>query len=507
MRALNLVLGLPVLLSLLFLPGCIKQTQNPDNQNIEESKYRSPNILIISVDDLNDWVGAMGAHPNAKTPNIDHLAAEGMLFTNAHTNAPICGPSRASLMTGLRPSTSGIYSHIDDNKIREAHLSTKDIVFLPEYFGQHGYKTMGIGKLFHRGAADGAFEEFGGREPGFGPKMENNAVWDRVGTSTDWAAFPERDDQMPDYRTAEWAVNKLQQEHDRPFFLAVGFLRPHVPWYVPQKWFDQHNVDELEMPPYLENDTEDAPPISKRVHEVNMMPTTEWAKETGEWPNIVQAYLASVSFVDHYVGEVLKALEASPYADNTIVVLWSDHGYHIGEKNRFAKNSLWEESSRIPLIIKGPGVSAGQTTGAAVSLLDIYPTLLDMASLPDYTRNEGNSLKPLITDDGSQAWPHVAVTTYGPNNHAVRDQRYRYIRYEDGSEELYDHLNDPNEWQNLASNADYNEVKAQLARHLPLMNAPMSKLIHWQNIDYFQQKAIEAGVTQPLKRAGNNKNN
>ena len=454
------------------------------------------NVLMISIDDLNDWVGVMGGHPNAKTPNIDRLAAGGMLFANAHANAPICGPSRTSLMTGLRPSTTGVYSHIEDNDIQRANEATGDLTLLPEYFGQRGYKTMGVGKVFHKGAPDGAFEEFGGREPGFGPKMEKRAVWDRKGTSTDWAAFPERDEQMPDYRSAQWAIDKLQQSHERPFFLAVGFLRPHVPWYVPQKWFDLHPVEQLDMPPYLPGDTEDTPAISKAVHEVNMMPTTEWARQTGEWPNIVQAYLASTSFVDHYVGQVLQALEASPYRDNTLVVLWSDHGYHIGEKNRFAKNSLWEESSRIPLIIKAPGVAANQVSGAPVSLLDLYPTLLDMAGLPAYPRNEGNSLKPLL-QGGNSDWSHAAVTTYGVNNHAVRDGRYRYIRYEDGSEELYDHQSDPNEWVNLARNPDFEAVKADLKRHLPAVNEPMSPLIHWQDIDYFQNKAREAGIAPP----------
>lgn len=484
-----------IALMLALLTGC-NNKQPAAEAGIESAQPL--NVLMISVDDLNDWIGVMGGHPNAKTPNIDQLAKQGMLFTNAHTSAPICGPSRASLMTGLRPSTTGIYSHLEDNEIRLASDASKDIVFLPQYFGQQGYKTMGIGKLFHKGAADGAFEDFAGRVPGFGPKMKENAVWDQPGTSTDWAAFPEKDSLMPDYDSAQWAISKLQEQHNRPFFLAVGFLRPHVPWYVPQKWFDLHPTEGLSMPPYLAGDTEDTPAISKKVHEINMMPTTEWAKETGEWPNIVQAYLASVSFVDHYVGEILKALEASPYADNTLVVLWSDHGYHIGEKNRFAKNSLWEESSRVPLIIKSPGVKAGQSSDAAVSLLDLYPTLLDMANLPPYQRNEGNSLKPLLLGNAKQNWPHAAVTTYGVNNHAVRDQRYRYISYEDGSEELYDHQNDPNEWHNLAQNPQYDAVKKRLKQQLPKVNQPMSKLIHWQNIEYFQQKAIEAGIKSPL---------
>lgn len=495
MRACRVVQLLPITALLIFLPACEMPSERqaePSRQTVKPAQ--SPlNVLMIGVDDLNDWVGVMGGHPQTQTPHIDRLAAGGMLFANAHANAPICGPSRTSLMTGLRPSTTGVYSHIEDNDIRRAHPATRDLELLPEYFSRRGYKTMAVGKVFHKGAPDGAFAEFGGREPGFGPKMEQPAVWDRKGTSTDWAAFPERDEQMPDYRSARWAIERLQQRHDRPFFLAVGFLRPHVPWYVPQPWFDLHPPEQLLMPPYLPNDSEDTPAISKAVHEVNMMPTAEWARQTGEWPNIVQAYLASVSFVDHYIGQVLKALEVSPYRHNTLVVLWSDHGYHIGEKNRFAKNSLWEESTRIPLIIKAPGVTANQVSQAPVSLLDLYPTLLDMAGLPAYDRNEGNSLKPLL-QAGTTDWPHAAVTTYGPGNHAIRDRRYRYIRYEDGSEELYDHDNDPNEWKNLADNPDFDVVKTKLKRHLPVVNEPMSPLIHWQNIKYFRDKAREAGI-------------
>jgi len=228
------------------------------------------------------------------------------------------------------------------------------------------------------------------------------------------------------------------------------------------------------------------------------MPTTEWAIETGEWPNIVQGYLASVSFVDHYIGEVLKALENSPYADDTIVVLWGDHGYHIGEKNRFAKHSLWEETSRVPLIIRTPDGVAGQVTHSAVSLLDLYPTLVDLAGLPAYDANEGGSLKPLI-EGNAETSGHVAMTSYGYRNHAIRDDRYRYIHFADGSEELYDHQNDPNEWVNLAGNSEYDEVRQALAQHLPKTQAAFSK-VHGGKAtnDYFAELYEESGA--PVRR-------
>ena len=292
-----------------------------------------------------------------------------------------------------------------------------------------------------------------GHKYGFGPHPEDEFVWDSDKTNTDWGVYPEHDEDMIDYKSAMWAKDKLAEDHESPFFLTVGFIRPHAPWYAPQKWFDMHPPDTLTLPPYLDTDFDDIPEISRAIHEVPQMPTTEWAIETGEWPNIVQGYLASVSFVDHYVGEVLKALENSPYADNTIVVLWGDHGYHLGEKSRFAKHSLWEETSRVPLIFKIPGGVKGQVTGTAASLLDLYPTLIDLAGLPANADNEGESLKSLL-DGSTQASGHVAITSYGCANHAIRDERYRYIHFADGSEELYDHQTDPNEWVNLAGNSD-----------------------------------------------------
>jgi len=466
-------------------------TPKPEEKAPEPKQY---NVLMIIVDDLNDWVGVMGGHPDTKTPNMDQLAAEGLLFANAHATAAICGPSRASVMTGLRPSTTGIYGQLSDVDIKRASTATENITFMSEYFAQHGYKTMGIGKIFHNGAPEGSFEEYGGRIKGFGPHPEDEFSWDSDNTNTDWGVYPDRDEDMIDYKSAMWAKDKLAEEHDRPFFLTVGFIRPHAPWYAPQKWFDMHPPDQLTMPPYLATDFDDIPEISRALHEVPQMPTTEWAIETGEWPKAVQGYLASVSFVDHYVGEVLKALENSPYADNTIVVLWGDHGYHLGEKNRFAKHSLWEETSRVPLIIRSPGGVKGQASNAAVSLLDLYPTLVDLADLPAYDANEGESLKPLV-EGSAKTSGHVAMTSYGYENHAIRDERYRYIHYADGSEELYDHQNDPNEWVNLASNSEYDEVRLRLAGHLPAVSAPVTKVTSAGATNkYFEEMLIEAGI-------------
>lgn len=463
----------------------------------ETKVEQNPNVLMICVDDLNDWIGVMGGHPNAITPNMDRLASEGVLFTNAHCQAPICGPSRASIMTGLRPSTTGIYGQISDEDIRKASDLTGDITFLPEYFKNHGYYTMGKGKIFHGFAPDGVFDEAAGREKGFGPKPDKRYKWDKKGTSTDWGAFPERDDQMPDYRTAAWAVEKLEADYDKPFFLVAGFVRPHVPWYVPQKWFDMHPVDGVETPPYKKDDFLDLPDISKAVHELQMMPTTDWAIETGQWKDIVQSYLACVTFVDHYIGEVLNALENSKYKDNTIVILWSDHGYRLGEKGTFAKHALWQEATNAPLIISAPGLNKNMKCEMPVEMLDIYPTLIDLCGLPKNETNEGRSIKSLIENPG-EGIDDFAVTTYGRNNHAVVSGGYRFIRYENGAEELYHRPTDPNEWNNIAAEKKSIEVKLKMDGFFPKRNAYLSPLVKPGANTYFVESRKRNVKSQEL---------
>ena len=300
-------------------------------KTVESETQASPNVLFIAVDDLNNWLGCLKGHPNAKTPNIDRLAASGVLFSNAHCQAPLCGPSRASIMTGLRPSTTGIYGMTPDNEIRSNNPATKDIIYLPEYFRNHGYHTMGIGKLFHVHAPDGTLTESGSRVKGFGPHPPERFVWDGFGTSdrknygrtnTDWGAFPETDSLMPDHQSVNWAMERLHKKYDQPFFMGVGFLRPHVPLYVPQKWFDLHPLESIQTPPYKVDDLQDVPPVALQINDLPMMPSTDWAIESGEWPKIIQAYLACVSFVDYEIGRLLDALDNSEYATNTLIVLW-----------------------------------------------------------------------------------------------------------------------------------------------------------------------------------------
>jgi arylsulfatase A-like enzyme len=292
--------------------------------------------------------------------------------------------------------------------------------------------------------------------------------WTKKGTSTDWGAYPEKDSLMSDYTYAEWTKKQLQEKHNRPFFMAVGFIRPHVPWHAPKKWFNRYNPDNITLPNYLPNDFDDLPEISKKIAYKGMMPTTDWAIDSGEWKNIIQAYLACISFVDHQVGIVLDALRNSAYNDNTIVILWSDHGYELGEKGSFGKQTLWSESTHVPLIFKLPGRKEKIKIDQAVELLDVYPTLLDLTALPKNSSNEGQSLVPLFTqlEDPSA----VALTTYGKNNHSMINSRYRYIRYENGAEELYDLQNDPEERDNLSEFMALDSVKKSMRVHLPKIN-------------------------------------
>ena len=427
-----------------------------------------PNVLFIAIDDLNDWVGCYGGHPQAITPNIDRLAAEGVLFENAHCQAPICTPSRASLLSGLYPSTTGLY--FLNPQHREAE-TLRDVPTLPEYFQQHGYKSYGVGKVFHTGDDPLAFDEYGGTLGGFGPLPDEKISLPKGHRLWDWGAFPDDDADKPDYKVAQWAKNKLAEEHDAPFFLSVGFWRPHVPLYAPQKWFDMHPRDQVALPEAALEDLDDIPPYARELAQGAAAPRHEYVCALGEWEHAVQAYLACTTFVDHYIGEVLEALRQSKYADNTYVVFWSDHGFHLGEKLRWGKRSLWEESTRAPLIIAGPGITPGQRCTRPVGMIDLFPTLVELCGLTPREELEGNSLQPLL-DDPETPWERPALTTFGPNNHSLRSERYRYTRYADGSEELYDHHVDSREQVNLARSEAHRPIMDAFQQWLPAVNRP-----------------------------------
>ena len=459
-------------------------------------KQASPNVLFIAVDDLNNMIGILDGHSGTKTPNIDRLASKGVLFSDAHCQAPLCGPSRASVMTGLRPSTTGIYGMTPDDKVRSENPATKDIIFLPEYFKDNGYHTMGIGKLFHSHAPEGMFDESGGREERFGPYPEKRFVWDGFGTSdrknygrtnTDWGAFPEVDSLMPDHRSVDWAIDRLNKKYDKPFFMGIGFLRPHVPLYVPQKWFDLHPLDSIKTVPYRADDLEDVPPVALQINDLPMMPSTDWAIENGEWKKIIQAYLACVSFVDHEIGRLMEAYENSDHSKNTVIVFWSDHGYRLGEKGTFAKHALWESATKAPLFFVAPDLPKGKVIDEPAELLSIYPTLLELCGLPTYDRNEGKSLVPNMMGERADE-NSVAITTFGMNNHTVKSKGFRYIQYEDGGEEFYDHNTDPNEFTNQVKNAAYQDEIEKLKKQLPKTNAKWDSNSNYNFQPYFVEQ-------------------
>ncbi|MEL6898668.1 MAG: sulfatase, partial [Planctomycetota bacterium] len=340
-----------------------------NEQSYADKARHKPNVLFIAVDDLNDWVGCLGGHPQAETPNIDALAKKGILFEQAHCAAPLCSPSRTSIMTGLRPSTTGIYGNL--NWFRDMP-EYQDWVTLPQYFRKHGYVAWGGGKLYHQAhgkfsdatAWDHVYSTRTGAIPppkhkrythGLRPKFESNPILARL---IDWGPTDAPVESNPDWKTAEGAAQFLQQDHDKPFFLGCGIYLPHLPWYAPKEFFDMHPLEEIELPPYKSNDFDDIPAIGRRMGERHI----QHIRESGKWKEAVQGCLAADSFADACVGHVLNALENSPHRDNTIVVLWGDHGYDVGEK-KIGKLALWEQTTRTPLIIYAPQYELAKTFG------------------------------------------------------------------------------------------------------------------------------------------------
>lgn len=435
-----------------------------------------PNVLFIAIDDQNDWVGYLGGHPMAKTPNIDRVADRGTAFVNAHCQTPLCNPSRTSLMLSLRPTTTGIYGLAPwFRNVKQ----WEDRVSLPQHFKAAGYRTLTAGKIYH-GRAGGPQQraaEFDvwGPPPSVGAKPEKKLIPPTpMGNHPlmDWGVFPHRDEDKGDYKVASWAVEQIKSaDRDEPFFLAAGFFLPHVPCYATQKWFDLFPDDDSILPPIRENDRADTPRFSWYLHWELPEPRLNWVRENNQWRNLVRSYLACSSFVDAQIGRILSALEEEGLADHTIVVIWSDHGYHLGEKKITGKNTLWERSTRVPLVFAGPGITPGQCCDEAVELLDIYPTLIDLCGLAKRDDLEGISLLPQLRDASTKR-ERPAITSHNQGNHAIRSERWRYIRYADGTEELYDLQEDPNEWTNLAGQADYAEVIAEHRRWLPAPDVP-----------------------------------
>ncbi len=451
-----------------------------------------PNVLFIAVDDMNDWIGCHGTTPVAITPNIDRLAKRGVNFTNAHTAGVFCAPSRAAIFSGQFASTTGCYDSalyfVDHPRIRPLQASFKEA----------GYRTMGTGKLFHHpaGAIDmRGWDEFHvrtqrQRETGYPmdswsdevpfPNPRPYGTYQRTpgapksnGSFMDFGPIPnDREDELADSMRARWAVDQLNKNWDTPFFLAVGLYSPHFPNYCPQKYFDLYKRSEIKLPPYKEDDLDDLPENIRR-QKTNRSRIHQRLVKLGAVKEALHGYLACISYADAQIGRVLDALDASPYSKNTIVVLWSDHGYHHGEKGDWGKHTLWERTSNVPFIWAGPGVARGTTTDVTVSLIDMYPTLLEICGLPETPHKlEGTSIASTLATPEKASDREVYLPHMVPDSFAIMNRKWRYIRYKDNSEELYDVEKDPNEWHNLAKEPGYGKIKSRLADKAPKTFAP-----------------------------------
>ncbi|MEM0897637.1 MAG: sulfatase [Verrucomicrobiota bacterium] len=501
-----------------------------------------PNVLFIIVDDLNDMPLDPIGKPDVPTPNFDRLAARGVSFTNAHCNDPLCAPSRSSMMTGLYPQTSSLYWFED---YRQNYILSNSVT-LTEHLATNGYGVYTTGKIYHGNQDPKGF--YAGKGPGgnIGPWPWDGTPQNRRGflphpqqlyfyaddadpdidykwehtfgpltIIPEYAADPENGipgykgwtlsgkpwkynsdedrDPMPDELNADWAVDVLAKEHDKPFALFTGFSRAHTPLYAPKKYFDMFPLDEIEVPgAYLEGDLEDCAPSLANTslyafrryqmlfkHEDRPQLFKEW----------LQAYMACVAFIDDQVGTVLDALDASPYKDNTVVILTSDHGFHVGGKESIYKQTLWDSGTRIPFIVAGlEGMPRGVTCHQPISLIDVYPTFIDLCGLPENPHEgrsdyplDGHSLKPLLLDpDAKWSGPEVAITALPGKDHSqlrqhigtlyphfsVRSKDWRYSLTSDDQEELYHYPTDPNEHTNLAGHSNRAETQAKLKKQL-----------------------------------------
>lgn len=420
-----------------------------------------PNVLFIPIDDLNHWIGHFGRNKQTITPNLDRLAQMGVSFTNAQCAAPVCNPSRAAMLSGKRPGTTGIY---DNGHPFKKGLTAEDS--LVTQFKNAGYETLGIGKLWHGGLGWDEQWTTIAKESKTSAKVEKRDI----GGIAFGPIASDDDATVSDTSIADYGIAELAKLHDKPFFLTLGFHKPHMPWNVPQKYFDMHPLDQIELPPTREGDLDDVPPIGLKM----AGPQGDHAKvlASGRWKEAVQAYLATVTYLDVQIGRVLDAYEASPHKDNTIICLWGDHGWHLGEKEHWRKFTLWEEAARAPLMWVVPGVTpVGGICTRPVDFMSIYPTLCALTGVPKPDWVEGDNIEPLLVDPAAD-WKGVGITTFHLNNHSIRDERWRYIHYADGGEELYDHDQDPYEWTNLAADPEFAPVKAKLATHLPTTNVP-----------------------------------
>ena len=470
-------------------------------------KEQKPNVLFITVDDLNDWLGITKAHPLIKTPNLDRFFESAVYFSNAHCATPICQASRNAMLTGMAPSTTGWYSNYNQ-KTYEENNQISEVPHLSEWMKKNGYYTMAAGKIYHRGIADIkldslwneslSLDDWHWKKPDYFEKYEVNydkrfqpfpenggKILSELGIKSGFSLTggPAPVEELPDGKThdefiTDWAIDKLQESRDQPFYLAIGYHRPHVPYTAPAKYFDLYPIEKIELPDIPGDEYVDVPIVAKAmalglIHGGDHAAVMKLGDQY--WKELIQAYLACVSFVDHEIGRIINELEVTGLDKNTIVVLVSDHGQNLGEKKNWRKMCLWEESTKVPLAFRVPGITGGLQNGSPASLLDVYPTLMDLSGLKKPHHLMGKSLNSLIHNPGEKRETPV-VTTWLYNNHSVRGERYRYTIYRDGGEEFFDHEEDPDEHQNLIENKEYIDLINWHKNYLPQNNAlPVSK--------------------------------
>ena len=490
---------------MLFLSSCNSQPVDPPGP---------PNILVISLDDMNDWIGPMGGHPQAQTPNLDSFAEEAVTFRRAYTVSPSCNPSRTAMFSGKAPWVTGLY----ENRQTWRHV-VGDELMMPEYFREAGYWVAGAGKIYHGNMPDprGWDDYFPSpvkhmpdywlpvRDEDTGETsfaLTDNEIredspkgvtftmppFEGMYVAFDFEPLPVSTEQTGDYTSVQWISDQFRREHDKPFFLAAGIYRPHLPWYVPQEYFDKFPLEEVELPALLESDLDDVPEEGQRVARNRYH---EHVMEAGLWEEAVQGYLAAISYSDALVGKLLADLDASPYADNTIVVIFSDHGWQLGEKEHWRKFALWEDVLNTVLMVRVPegvpGLPAGNYSGGVsdrnVSLMDVFPMLTELAGIAPKPGISGRSIVPLLRDPSAE-WDHPVVSVYGDGHYSVIRGDWHYIRYAEGGEELYNLAVDPHEWDNLAGVADHANRISDMASFIPEERAPLvqTKSIRWEHV-------------------------
>jgi arylsulfatase A-like enzyme len=438
----------------------------------EPGKPASPeikNVLFLVVDDCNTW---LLTDPDRYTgrviaPNIQRLAQEGVLFHNAYTASPLCVPSRTAFLSGVAPWKSGVYQN--QAAVMESEILNQ-VPSLYDIFHKNGFFTTKIGKISHGLKLNIAPDVvMGHKRTPRPPGAPLNGIGG--GTERDWGATHLDEKDMSEAKLADRAIECLQMKHDKPFFIACGFFHPHYPWYVPQKYLDMYPLEKIVLPPVKDDDHDDTSPIGRAFTNPGW---DQKVKESGNVKKAIQGYLASVSLSDAHLGRVLDALDNGPYRENTMVVMLSDHGFHLGEKQQWSKGTLWEEATDSLLMFRVPGVTKpGQVCRQPVSLLDIYPTLMDLMGFDKPDHLDGLSLLPQLRDvEAPRGRPAISALS---GSITVRTKDYRYIRYTDGSTELYDRGKDPNEWTNQTDNPEFKETKAKLEAMLPAPDemAPM----------------------------------